>query len=469
MLRGAFLRLLLIFFSLACFFVSSSSVLANNKIGIHVLEPQDLIKAAHLVNSSGGDWGYVTFVIREDDFNRDKWQSFFNECRRLHLIPIVRLATRMMTGGFWAKPEIEELEKWPQFLNSLNWPIKQQIVVIFNEPNHSQEWGGEINPQEYALVLDRLINLFKQVNPNFFILGAGLDQAAGNTKSTMDEVKFLQEMIMVKPEIFNLLDGWASHNYPNHGFIGLPEDKGRATIRGYQWELQVLEQLGLNKKLPVYITEAGWPHQEGVDNEHQFYPAEKTAVFLEKALAVWQEDSRVKAITPFVLNYPLPPFDHFSWFNQDGSSYPQFDRVLGISKNRAEPEQIQSYEIIKVVLADFLPTDYLYKGKIVIKNTGQWIMGERGSFKIEVKQSDNEIQISEIKLPKNKLVFSDEEIILDFEVKTGTRSEEHNLVLGDNDYKIYVFKPWDLKNQKVSLWQQIRARINLWWLDFTRG
>jgi len=60
-----------------------------NKFGIHILEPYDLPKAQELVNSSGGDWGWVTTVIRDDDMNLDKWQGFMNECRERHLIPIV--------------------------------------------------------------------------------------------------------------------------------------------------------------------------------------------------------------------------------------------------------------------------------------------------------------------------------------------------------------------------------------------
>ena len=37
---------------------------ANNKIGIHVLDPSELPAAAKLVNNNGGDWGYVTIPIQ---------------------------------------------------------------------------------------------------------------------------------------------------------------------------------------------------------------------------------------------------------------------------------------------------------------------------------------------------------------------------------------------------------------------
>ncbi len=48
----------------------------NNKFGIHIADTADLPDAASLVNSSGGDWGYVTFVITEDNRDIFRWQTF---------------------------------------------------------------------------------------------------------------------------------------------------------------------------------------------------------------------------------------------------------------------------------------------------------------------------------------------------------------------------------------------------------
>src|SRR3990167_3647177 len=104
------IRLFLIVLSL--FVISASSVHAfydpmsrkNNKYGIHIIDENDLTSASALVNSTGGDWGYVTLVIPENERKWEKWQSAFSEMRRLHLIPIIRLATRL-EGDTWAMPE----------------------------------------------------------------------------------------------------------------------------------------------------------------------------------------------------------------------------------------------------------------------------------------------------------------------------------------------------------------------------
>ena len=128
----------------------------NNQFGIHILFPEELRQAADLVNSSGGDWGYVTIPIKTSDRNLDKWQEFMNDCRRYHLIPLVRLATDgdYFSQGSWSKPDDDDIIDFANFLDSLNWPTQNRYVIIYNEPNRGDEWGGTPNAAEYAEILD---------------------------------------------------------------------------------------------------------------------------------------------------------------------------------------------------------------------------------------------------------------------------------------------------------------------------
>lgn len=234
----------------------------SNKFGIHVLETDEINQAAGLVNSNGGDWGWITIVLRINDLDQKKWQGFFDQCRRLHLIPLVRLATEI-ENNFWRKPKPADIDQMAEFLNSLNWPTKNQHLIVFNEPNHAKEWGGEINPAEYAQILSYTIEQFKKKNSHFFVLNAGFDLAADNSTGTMDVYRYWQIMNQTIPNIFNQLDGWSSHPYPNPGFIGKPTDQGRKSIVGYRWEIMTLKNsFGVSKDLPVFITETGWPHQD---------------------------------------------------------------------------------------------------------------------------------------------------------------------------------------------------------------
>jgi hypothetical protein len=106
----------------------------NNKVGIHIFSEKDLENAQKLINSGGGDWGYVTIVITEGERNHDRWQQVMDEMRRAHVIPIIRIATKA-NGNTWEKPTAEEINNWVAFLNSLNWVVKNRYVVIGNEPN----------------------------------------------------------------------------------------------------------------------------------------------------------------------------------------------------------------------------------------------------------------------------------------------------------------------------------------------
>jgi hypothetical protein len=390
----------------------------------------------------------------------------------------------MDASGSWAKPGMDDLRKWHEFLNSLNWPVKQQIVTIFNEPNHAKEWGGEINPREYALVLEKLTNLLKEANPNFVVLNAGLDQAADGRNATMTEAFFLSEMRAAVPDIFNKLDGWASHSYPNHGFVGLPDNTGPASVRGYEWELNTIKNLGGTKELPVFITETGWPHAEGMVNQPGLYESIKIAQYTEKTFSIWEEDDRVKAATPFVLNYPLEPFDHFSWLKQDGSEYEQFSRISSLPKVSGLPEQQETYSVISFSIPDLLPTNYVVKTKLIIRNTGQWIMGERhdvnfqfsifsprfgeaGNFQNgkDVSNEASGLTLSNTGLAKGELIFPGEEKTFDLMVQTGTQSAEEHLSVAGRDYTIYIYKPFDLTNKKVNLWQQMMNKLKLWLME----
>lgn len=444
------ISLFLIFFSFV--FQNPAFGAENNKFGIHITHEADLERAVELVNSNGGDWGYVTIVIQDNDLDERKWQDFFNQCREKHLIPLVRLATHL-EGENWIKPTNDTVRRFAAFLNRLNWPIKTRYVIIFNEPNQANEWGGEVNPKEYAQILNQAIAVFKQENTDFSLLNAGFDQAAPNSKKTMDEAKFLKEMNFEVPLIFEQLDGWASHSYPNHGFIGKPWQTGKATVSGYKWEISYLKTLGNNKNLPVFITETGWPHAANERSNiktNKFYSPEVAAEYLMFAYEnVWLPDKNIIAITPFILNYPEDLFTHFSWVDSNGKPYPQFELVKNIIKKAGEPEQIEKYKFEKFFYSPFLPTNFEFKGKLVLENIGQSIWGEK---QFSIKGEGKGIIVSYLVLPAKVIVKPGDKYAFDFRIKTGTESGDFYFSWdGSDQYPIKVFDVWKLRNDKNYL------------------
>src|SRR5260221_325365 len=162
------------------------TIVANNHFGMHVVDTSHLKDVAKLVNSNEGDWGYITFVIQKGERDPKRWQSAFDEMRLLHIIPIVRIATapigNMNNGSVWEKPTVDEIDGWVSFLNSLNWVIKNRYVIIGNEPNHASEWGGEIDPAGYTNYFTTFSYKLKNSNENFFVMPAGFDASANNSK-----------------------------------------------------------------------------------------------------------------------------------------------------------------------------------------------------------------------------------------------------------------------------------------------
>ncbi len=342
-MRYIFITFLLIIFILklfnphVVFAIYDPLTVANNIFGIHITDENDLNNAAKLVNSTGGDWGYVTIVIREDERDVDRWQKIFDRMRILHLIPLVRLGSKM-EGDHWIAPQLEDAITWADFLSKLKWVTKNRYVIIYNEPNHAKEWGWKLDPISYSQILSSFSATLKKNSPDYFILPAGFDASAPNSKETMDEVKYLKMMIKYNPDIFDFIDGWTSHSYPNPGFTGDSIDRGRGSVGTYKWELKLLKSLGVTKKLPIFITETGWPHQDGSLFNRFFKKTDIVPQLFEKAIKhVWLDENLV-AITPFILNYQSYPFSNFSWQKYlSDDFYPQYEMYQKIQKIEGKP------------------------------------------------------------------------------------------------------------------------------------
>lgn len=286
----------------ALFFFSSLSVLAadplsvpNNRFGVHILDTGEILEAAKLVNSSGGAWGYVTIPIRTDDRDRDKWSLFFKSCRENKVIPILRLAT-FVDKDRWTTPTALDLVDFANFLNELPWPVKNRYIIVFNEPNHSKEWGGYVSPKEYAGLLVQARDIFKTRSNDFFLISGGLDMSAPSNSTSTDALKFYREMTKSEPKWYDALDGIGVHAYPNPGFVASPLSKDRYGITSYRFELTTLRDLGFTEK-PVFITETGYAGREN------FYPTAFNSVWTE---------NKIVAVTPFLLFAGAGDFVKFS-------------------------------------------------------------------------------------------------------------------------------------------------------------
>jgi hypothetical protein len=412
----------------------------NNKYGIHLAQPypEAIKEAADLVNSRGGKWGYVTVVIQENDRDKSKWQGIFNQMREQNLIPIVRLATSA-EGENWRRPEKKDVKGWVDFLNSLNWVVKNRYVVLFNEPNHGSEWGGEVDTKSYANVVFEFAKSLKEKNKDFFVMISGFDASAPSWMPGMEsEETFLREISNFQFLIFNYIDGWASHSYPNPGFAGSPYATGRETVRAYEWELELLKELGVKKELPVFITETGW--KRGSE--------QTVADYLQTVYEqVWGPDDRVMAVTPFVLDYQSDPFLEFSWklptekATKEREFYQQYFTVQSLVKIKGEPEQIEKGEI-KFSLPKELVIQSKYDFKITLKNQGQSIWDKDNDYQLVLNSSTGNKPDYLFEDLKDIKPFEEKDIYLTFKTNENLGERNIKLILQKNNKNIFKSIDW---------------------------
>jgi hypothetical protein len=179
-----------------------------------------------------------------------------------------------------------------------------------------------------------------------------------------------------------VIDGFCTHSYPNPGFSGNPYSTGRGTISGYEWELNYLKSLGFEKDLPVFITETGWKRAS---------LSELTiADYIGKAyIDIWQNDKRVKAVTPFILNYQSAPFLEFSYRKENSYDYySQFYATKELLKTKGDPEIITKFNFL-----DKLPEELVQGSKfnfiINVKNEGQSIWDSLDNYEFGFVSEEN--------------------------------------------------------------------------------
>jgi len=425
--------------------ISDPLSVPNNKFGIHIISASrdEASEAARLVNTKG-DWGYITVLVESGDRNEGKWQEFFNELRRRHLIPIIRLATKPTSEGVWERPYEGEAVAWADFLDKLNWPVQNRYITIYNEPNHASEWGGSVDPEGFAVVLNKTIDALKAKNEDFFVMNPGFDASTPNEPPKyLQEEEYIQRMEKAVPGIFNKLDGWVSHSYPNPGFVGKPGESGKGTIRTWEWELQLLRQIGVTKNLPVFITETGWKHSEGVVTNNKFPSPETVAQYYGEAFSGAWSNPRIAAVTPFLLNYQEPPFDQFS-FKVNGKlrAATEAERDYHLPyyvlqeapKTSGKPVQTEKAKFMKLGIEKDGFTNYLeatssgisaslpygesYNLVLTFKNIGQTIWGDKNPLSgeksndivLNVFGSGDAFREVRFEVPEGKSVAPQEEI-----------------------------------------------------------
>ena len=438
----------------------------NNRFGIHLNEPENDIADAKTLVNTNGDWGWVVMVIRANDRNKEKWQKIFNRLREDHLIPVVRIAGRPNSAGFWERPSESDANEWADFLDDLIWPTKTRFVTIYNEPNHAQEWGGSVDPADYANRFVEQAKKFKEKSNDFFILNGAIDAATPNEMPQFASFEyFITEAVNSNSEFLDSIDGWASHSYPSPDFAASVTNTGKASVKSYVYEKAFLESLGAKIDY-VFVTETGWKHSEGVENDPSRISSEEAARRYKIGFeSVWTEDYLVM-VAPFIIDYADKPFDNFSFINpkvlgeRSERFLPNFEVIKNLPKTVGRVFQETKAKISSISMKGFYVNKGFYKHNsdfsalIAFKNTGQsiWVAGNdvvprvTGGERIEdlkIRKVDEKTQeinalqteawIVEGKLPDDGVV------ILNF----SATDKNQNLLTRQVPISIYVASDWE--------------------------
>lgn len=309
--------LFLIFLPIMMVFCRVRQVGAQQVLGVHILNIDELSDAEKLLTSSNDeDWKYVTIPFTLADIGkRDEWQVFFTSCKAAKIKPILRLATTQSDNG-WKKPSYSDVIQLASALRVLDWPTDERIIIVFNEPNHIGECDGDVAPDEYADILEFSSRWFHTEQKSYIVLPAALDLAAPNSSSTMEAFAFWRHALAVNPDLFSFIDAWNSHSYPNPAFSSSPTLWTQNSIRGYRHELDFVKN-NSQRDLKVYITETGWAQNWSTSWRLSDY-------YRYAAKYVWS-DSRVVAVTPFLLKGSPGPFSNFSFLDENGNKTKNYE------------------------------------------------------------------------------------------------------------------------------------------------
>ncbi len=304
--------------------VSPLYAFETSKLGVHILRTEEIFGASELlrVEQNSEEWHYVTIPLTwKDTENHEKWQEFFDLCKTEKIIPIVRLTTEFDSEiQAWKIPNKRNIVDQISFLSHLEWPTDKKYIVVFNEVNHAKEWGGKIDPEEYSRVLRFTADWAHTEEKNYVVLPAGLDLAASNGYQTRDSFRYLSQMVEFDESIFEVVDVWNSHSYPNPGFSSSPTRFTRNSLRGYQFELNYLQAL-TGREFKVMITETGWDATPWLSKWLSSY-------YAYAMQHIWS-DERVLAVTPFVLQGSPGPFSGFSFLDEKGQPTEQYFAFRG--------------------------------------------------------------------------------------------------------------------------------------------
>jgi len=305
----------------------------NRKAGVHTrleneVEPWKIKRTLEMVREMGTPWvvEYFPWAFSEARRGRYDWSHadlVVDHANRQGLTVIARLGL----VPAWARPadttsSYLDPEHYADFARyaaafAAHFQGRVQVIILWNEPNLSLEWGyRRPDPEGYVALLRQTATAVRAVNPQVQLLAGALAPTLGDATGElgMSDLAFLQAMYDAGAAPY--FDALAAHSY---GLTFPPDDPPDAEVINFR-RVELLRQVMVangDAAKPVFITEAGW-------NDHPRWtravrPAQRIRYTIE-AYEMAKQWPWVQSLSMWAFRYPWPEHnvrDYYTFVTPD--------------------------------------------------------------------------------------------------------------------------------------------------------
>jgi len=351
----------------------------NNKYGVHLISPTDeeiqnacrFLANANPTGDEEGWGGKLILTLVKGQTDSDTVQRWHDISRNEGCI-LIHPIKNSFGDPYWKPIDQDTITFFVELFKDLRPSSKHLFVILGNEVNRGDEWGGTCDGGAYARIAKSAAQQLKEAVPNIQIGLAGLDGYAPDSSFYCSQDKFLRDMVAAEPQLVDdYIDFQVVHEYPNADMTGSLQNL---------WldEKNLLKSLGVKKDLPIVVSEIAWKRHRGLS-------APESAARLADGMADLNDRPEIWAITPFVYKFCGQPFEPFSLIDCAGDK-PNvvFNAVVGLPKVKGDPEHVHKGRSQTSLIPEIIGnTDYEFELQIINQGTDVW-RGISGDYSLKL-------------------------------------------------------------------------------------
>ncbi len=324
----------------------------NPKLGVHTrltdeVEPWKVQRTLAMVREMGASWAVEYFLWAAAEPARGVFDWSHADLVVDHAVNQgITVIARLGYAPEWARPP----KTSPLYLDETGYDAfavfaaafaehfrgRVDYVIVWNEPNLSQEWGYRpVDPAGYTELLRRTYTAIKAVNPQVNLLAGALAPtlAPRGSEWGLNDLDYLQGMYDAgAASYFDLL---AAHSY---GWTFAPDEPPATDAVNFR-RVELLREVMVRNDdgaKHVIITEGGWnDHPRWTKAVRPAQRASYTVAAYQMALAEWPW---VDALCLWAFRYPRPAGtyqDYYTFVDVDFQPKPIYLTVQRYARGEA--------------------------------------------------------------------------------------------------------------------------------------